>query len=209
VNDNVYAQVADIATEVLTPDDIMNGKVPSGHTVVYDDDGYYMGSVVCERIRAQGASVTLVTPLDSVSAWAEMTVERWRIRTHLMKIGVEIVTSHGISWFDGREVTLYCQYSRRELTLPAKSLVVVGQRAPSDELYQDLIAGKGGVGALPFSLTRIGDCDAPAIIAAAVNSGHAYAQDIDRSVDIDMPIKHERIDVGLVAPEIWKVGTSL
>jgi dimethylamine/trimethylamine dehydrogenase len=204
VQDKVYETIAAPGTDVLTPDDIMAGRMPLGRTVVYDGDGYYMGGVIAERVRATGHPVTLVTPLDSVSAWAEMTSERWRIRTHLMKIGVEIVTAHGIAGFDGAEATLFCQYSGREKVLPARSLVIVDQRAPSDALYQTLMASPMGVaGTLPFSLKRIGDCEAPAIIAAAVAAGHTYAREMDAPVDIDMPIRHERVDVGLIAPPSW------
>lgn len=203
--DKTYVTVAAPDTEVLTPDDIMEDRLPSGRTVLFDDDGYYMGGVIAERVLASGQPVTLVTPLDSVSYWAQMTSERWRIRTHLMKIGVEIVTAHGIAHFDGSEATLACQYSGREMVLPAKSLVIVGQRAPSDTLYQNLIASPMGIaGTLPFILKRIGDCEAPAIIAAAVSAGHGYAHEMDAPVDIDMPIQHERIDVGFVAPAHWK-----
>ena len=199
--DNVYVTVAAPGTEVLTPDDIMEGRLPTGRTVLYDGDGYYMGGVIAERVLAAGQPVTLVTPLDSVSYWAQMTSERWRIRTHLMKIGVEIVTAHGIAHFDGHEATLECQYSGRVMVLPAQSLVVVGQRAPVDTLYQSLMTSpQGRAGTLPFSLTRIGDCEAPAIIAAAVAAGHAYAREMDAPVDIDMPIRHERIDVGHTDP---------
>lgn len=172
--------------------------------MLFDGDGYYMGGVIAERILAAGQPVTLVTPLDSVSYWAGMTSERWRIRTHLMKIGVEIVTAHRITSFDGNEATLECQYSRRELTLPTSSLVVVGQRVPEDSLYQSLIATEQGVaGTLPFTLTRIGDCEAPAIIAAAIHAGHTYARELDAPVDVDLPMKHDRVDVGLVAPAAW------
>ncbi len=207
--DKVYVTVAARGTEVLTPDDIMEGRLPTGRTVLYDGDGYYMGGVIAERVLASGQPVTLVTPLDSVSYWAQMTSERWRIRTHLMKIGVEIVTAHGITHFDGKEAALICQYSGRELVLPAKSLVVVGQRAPSDALYQGLMASPMGIaGTLPFSLKRIGDCEAPAIIAAAISAGHGYAREMDAPVDVDMPIKHERVDVGLIAPVHWKVAAQ-
>ena len=198
---DAYAAVAASGIEVLTPDDIMDGRLPTGPTVVYDGDGYYMGSLVAERVIAAGQRVTLVTPQDSVSYWAGMTSERWRIRTHLVKLGVEIVTAHRVTAFDGREATLRCEYSGTVQTLPASSLVVVGQRAPRDELYRDLLATDQGVaGTLPFTLTRIGDCDAPAIIAAAINAGHAYARELDAPVDIDQPMRHDRVDVGLVSP---------
>jgi dimethylamine/trimethylamine dehydrogenase len=198
---DAYVSVAAPGVEVMTPDDVMDGRLPMGRTVLFDGDGYYMGGVIAERIIKAGQPVTLVTPLDSVSYWAGMTDERWRIRTHLMKIGVEIVTAHGITFFDGKETTLKCQYSGREQTLPASSLVVVGQRVPVDALYQGLMATKQGVaGTLPFTLKRIGDCEAPAIIAAAIHAGHTYAREMDAPVDIDLPMKHERVDVGLVEP---------
>lgn len=129
--DSVYVTVADAGTEVLTPDDIMEGRLPTGPRVLFDGDGYYMGGVIAERVLASGQPVTLVTPLDSVSYWAQMTSERWRIRAHLMKLGVGIVTAHGFAHFDGALATLACQYSGREMVLPTKSLVVVGHRAPS------------------------------------------------------------------------------
>jgi dimethylamine/trimethylamine dehydrogenase len=54
-----------------------------------------------------------------------------------------------------------------------------------------------------FTLARIGDCEAPAIIAAATYAGHRYAQELDASVDIDLPMPHDKVDVGLIAPAVW------
>jgi dimethylamine/trimethylamine dehydrogenase len=198
---DAYAPVAADGLDVLTPDDIMDGRLPAGATVVFDGDGYYMGSLVAERVIAAGQPVTLVTPQDSVAYWAGMTSERWRIRTRLMKLGVDIVTAQRVTAFDGHEVALQCEYSGGVQTLPASSLVVVGQRVPRDGLYHDLLATEQGVaGTLPFTLKRIGDCEAPAIIAAAINAGHTYARELDAPVDIDQPMRHERVDVGHVAP---------
>ena len=198
-----FAPVAEDATQVFTPDDVMDGRLPQGPTVVYDADGYYMGGVIAERLRAAGLEVTLVTPRDRVSQWAENTGEGWRVPAHLMAQGIRLVTAHRLSWFDGAEVTAACVHSERELVLPATGLVVVGQRAPVDDLYSALRYAPDGTHAdLPFTLTRIGDCEAPAIIAAATYAGHRYAQNLDRAVDIDLPLRHDKIDVGLVVPEI-------
>ena len=44
----------------------------------------------------------------------------------------------------------------------------------------------------PFqSVQRIGDCEAPAIIAAAVYSGHRYARELDTEPDPDAPLRLE------------------
>jgi dimethylamine/trimethylamine dehydrogenase len=199
-----FEPIADETTSVLTPDDIMDGRLPEGPVVVYDADGYYMGGVIAERLRAGGLEVTLVTPDDRVSAWAENTGEGWRVPAHLMAQGIELMTAHELAWFDGKEVTLACAHSGRDKRLAAKGLILVGQRAPVDDLYTTLRYDAAGNHAdLPFTLARIGDCEAPAIIAAATYAGHRYAQDLDAAVDIDLPMPHDKVDVGLIAPAVW------
>ncbi|MBD1206676.1 MAG: FAD-dependent oxidoreductase [Rhodobacteraceae bacterium] len=199
-----FAPIAEEGVPVLTPDDIMDGRLPEGPCVVYDADGYYMGGVIAERLRAAGLEVTLVTPADRVSQWAENTGEGWRVPGHLMAQGISLVTAQELAWFDGQAVTLSCAHSGAESLRPAKGLVLVGQRAPVDDLYTDLrYDAQGNHAQLPFTLARIGDCEAPAIIAAATYAGHRYAQELDRAVDIDLPMQHEKVDVGLVRPSGW------
>ncbi len=198
-----------IGDNILTPDDIMAGTIPDGPTLVFDGDGYYMGGVIAERIQATGVPVTYVTPSDSVSQWAGNTSERWRIRTHMHSLGINIVVAHGLSAFDGSSATLNCTYSGTEQSVAATHLVLVTARRPNDTLYHDILSEVSGEKpALPFTLSRVGDCEAPAIIAAAVYAGHRYARELDTEVDIDNPMKHDRVDVGLdtgvVAPARWK-----
>lgn len=198
-DNGVFVPVAAEGTEpeILTPDDIMGGRLPSGPALVYDEDGYYMGGVIAERLRLAGLEVTLCTPSDVVSEWAGKTTERWRVRSHLMRLGVGIELSHELLRFDGREALLSCTYSGAQKAVEAASVVMVTQRRPEDDLYQDLLAQAGGeAGNLPFTLTRIGDCEAPAIIAAAVYAGHRYARELDEPADPDKPLRHDRVDVG-------------
>lgn len=191
-----YAEVTQPGSDVavLTPDDIMAGDVPQGPTIIFDDDHYYMGSVIAERLRGEGMSVTLVTPEDVVSTWGGNTAERWRGQRRLMELDVELVTAHGLRSFDGKEAVLECTYSGREKRIAAENLVMVSQRQPNDDLYRQLKKRMeaGGEG-LPKTVKRIGDCDAPAIIAAAVYAGHRYARELDTIVDIDKPSRHDRI----------------
>ena len=42
------------AGKVLTPDDVMAGTKLEGPVVVFDDDGYYMGSVIAELLARPG-----------------------------------------------------------------------------------------------------------------------------------------------------------
>ena len=196
----VSVTAPDSDPEILTPDDIMDGTLPTGGPVlVYDEDSYYMGGVIAERLRTEGHAVTLATPADTISDWAGKTSERWRIRTHLMGLGVETIVSHSLYRFDGATALLKCAYSDAENPVDAASLVMVTQRLPDDALYQGLMAGAGSyAGKLPFTLKRIGDCEAPAIIAAATYAGHKHARELDAPVDPDEPLIHDRVDVGTV-----------
>ncbi len=194
-----YVPVTTDGAGVFTPDDIMDGKLPNGPTVVFDGDNYYMAGVIAEAVINAGHPVTYVTESDNVSAWAEMTSERWRIRTHLMKMGVKIVTAHALTRFDGAEVTLACEYTGAEQKLAAEAVVMVTQRTQNAGLYHEILATvDGDASKLPFTLKLIGDAEAPAIIAAATYAGHRYATEVDEAVDIDDPMKYDRPDVGAV-----------
>ncbi|MGR3615112.1 MAG: oxidoreductase [Paracoccaceae bacterium] len=183
-------------TNVFTPDDIMAGRLPDGPTLVFDGDGYYMGGVIAERIRANGNPVVFASSSDSVSDWAGNTSERWRVRSHMTKLGIEILTAKSVKEFNEQEVVLECVYGGPEISVPVFNLVMVTTRLPNDTLYHDIMS-KTGEAPLPFSLRRIGDCEAPAIIAAAVYSGHRYARELDCEIDRDIPLRHDRVDVAV------------
>ena len=82
--------------------------------------------------------------------------------------------------FEDREATLTCAYTGRDRRIAADAVVMVTARQPNDGLYRALSERLAAeVPAAPMSLRRIGDCDAPAIIAAAVYAGHRYARELD------------------------------
>ena len=178
------------AERIFTPDDIMAGRFPAGPTVIFDDDHYYMANVIAELLRHREIPVTIITPETVLSAWSENTGEFGRVQSRMMELGVECITSHGLVSFDGERVEIECEYSGRIKDLPAQAVVMVTLRQPNDELYQTLVQSSD---ALDFSLTRIGDCEAPAIIAAAVYSGHRYARELDTLVDRDNRMKYDRV----------------
>ena len=169
---------------VFTPEDVMAGLQPSGPVVVFDDDHYYLGAILAEKLRADGFAVTLVTPADKVSAWTVNTLEQHTIQKHLLALGVDIATSRHLIEFDGARVTLQCTYSEKLTSLPAASVVTVTSRLPNDELALALAgmtdeAAQAGI----ISIDSIGDCLAPSTIAAAVYAGHRYAREFDRPQD--------------------------
>lgn len=97
--------IADLgpAERIFTPDDIMAGRLPEGKTVLFDDDHYYMGAVLAERLRAAGLPVTLVTPESKAAAWCGYTAEQIRTQRRLLELGVEIVASHALTAFGPRD----------------------------------------------------------------------------------------------------------
>jgi len=162
---------------------------------------------MAEALADAGHAVIYVTEQDSVAAWAGNTSERWRIRTQMMEKGIGIVTAHTLTAFDGAQATLACTYTGRTQTLAVTGAVLATQRAPNDGLYHDILATvDGDARRLPFTLARIGDCEAPSIVAAAVYAGHKYATELDTIQDVDMPLRHDRMDVGAVLADPIPLG---
>jgi dimethylamine/trimethylamine dehydrogenase len=167
------------AGAVLTPDDAL-GLIPAGPLVVFDDDHYYLGAVIAEQLQAAGHEVTLVTPAALVSAWTVNTLEQHTIQRRLLDIGIRIILNHNVLEFDRNGVTLECVYTARRTPLPASSVMSITSRLPNDELYATLRRTPDAVAAAGIaSVSPIGDCLAPATIAAAVYAGHRYAREFD------------------------------
>jgi dimethylamine/trimethylamine dehydrogenase len=173
--------------------DIMDGRLPQqGPVVVFDDEHFYMGSVIAERLAAAGLSVTLVTTGDVVAGWTAHTLELIPINAQLRKMGITVVTAYDVTGFDGAAVKLAGVYGDAERTIPAKAVVAVTSRVPVEEaLYGALTAAPDALQDAGIkSVTRIGDCLAPGFIAHAVYAGHRYARELDAPVDPDtVPFK--------------------
>ncbi len=71
-------------SRTLTPDDIMAGKRPKGPVVVFDDDHYYMASVICMLLASEGLPVTYVTSDGIASSFSTHTVEQARTQAGLI-----------------------------------------------------------------------------------------------------------------------------
>jgi dimethylamine/trimethylamine dehydrogenase len=176
---------------VLTPDDLLRGERPSGHVVIFDDDHYYMGPVLCLLLARAGARVTYVTTAGRAGSWSHYTGEQEATQRQMLEEGIEIVVDTAVTGSDAERVHLECIYTGRERHVSAGTLVLVTSREPDASLYREL-AGDGDSNAdAPASLHRVGDCLQPGLIAHAVYSGHRAAREL--GLPLPPPPRRDRV----------------
>lgn len=171
------------APSVITPDDIMNGVLPTGPVVVFDDDHYYMGGVIAEALRRADLEVTLATPANEVSTWTRHTEEQHRIQERILRLGIALETGTSLARVNENSVILESIYTGHTTEVEATSVVMTTSRLPQDSLYHELVDRN--------EIQRIGDCLAPGTIATAVYSGHRAAREMDVEVAAGVPFRRE------------------
>ncbi|RVD47838.1 NADH:flavin oxidoreductase, partial [Mesorhizobium sp. M7A.F.Ca.ET.027.03.2.1] len=154
---------------------------------------YYMGAVIAEKLALMGKNVTLVTPAADVSSFTINTLENIRTAKRLYERGVGMVTHMALTGtHEGQALFVDARTgatSHREI----EALVLVTARLPRNELFEALTArlDRGDAGRLR-RVSRIGDCEAPAAIYAAVYSGHRFAQEFENG---HPTLRRERINL--------------
>ena len=157
---------------LFTPDDVISKKLthmsPSKF-IVYDDDHYYMASVIAEKLSQDGHSVTYITPLPTIATWTQYTLEQATITERLQSLGIKFLLNSKMT----QDQRFLNTIENKEFTIDTKNLVFVGGRVSNDKLFYDSksIESLGNI-----FLT--GDCLAPRTIQAAVLSGHQVARKI-------------------------------
>ena len=168
------------ALPVYTPDDIMEGRLPSGKVVVYDDDHYYMGGVLAELLAQKGCDVTLITTSAYVSDWTLNTLEQGAIHRRLVSAGVKITLNTGLAAIHTGGIETNCSYTDTRGQIGCDGLVMVASRVSNDALYHGLVARQADwADAGIRGVKVIGDAGAPGPIAWATYAGHRYARELD------------------------------
>ncbi len=171
---------ADPAMPVFTPDDIMDGRLPEGEVVLFDDDHYYMGGVIAELLARKGCKVTFVTTSAYVSDWTLNTLEQAAIHRRLVEARVRIVLNTGVAAIRADGVQTACSYTGVAGHIGCGAVVMVASRLSDDALFRDLMARQADwADAGIASVKVIGDANAPGPIAWATYAGHRYARALD------------------------------
>ena len=167
--------------QVFSPDDVMNGIYPeAGPVLLYDDDSFYLASVLAEVLAQRGHAVHYVTPEDVIAGWTTNTLDYRHIQKRLRKLGVHFHTSKQLLAFTGNSAQLACTYSDALETISVRSVLNVSMRLPNDGLYQSVLQREAdwqaaGIG----QVVCIGDALAPGLIAHAVYAGHRFAREFE------------------------------
>ena len=178
---------------VLTPDDIMQGKQPNGKVVIYDDDHYYMGGVLAEKLIKDGHAVTIITPSSLLSEWTVNTLEQFSIHKNLAELGVDIILNRGVVEVAKDHVVSNCAYTGNLTKVECDSVVLVTSKVENNALYQKVQQRKKEWSDFGIkSVKIIGDANAPGPIAWATYAGHQYAREFDcEDIGDKLPFRRE------------------
>ena len=185
----------DDGAQVLTPDDLMAERWPEGARVtVWDDDHYYMASVLAELLADKGYETTYVTPASEASTWSRNTMEQHFAQARLLERGVRIEAFRNLSRIAPGVVATSCVHTGRIEEAEADAVVLVTARTPADEIAADLARQRERwADAGLEAVDAIGDALAPATIAHAVYAGRRYAEELDGPPvpEDEVPFKRE------------------
>lgn len=154
---------------VLSPEDILDGKLPEGRILVYDEDYYYMATVIADRLAKAGCKVTYVTTASDPSPWTHNTLELPHVVNAMNEAGIEMVVGTSIASIAEGSVTVSRLLDGKESQIAADGVVLVTGQLSQDGLYRDLQA-KRDAGQIR-SVERIGDCLGAGQIAQATYDG--------------------------------------
>ena len=165
----------------LTPDDVFSGAQVGASVVIYDDEHYFMGGALAEKLARAGHAVTLVTPGPQVSGWTAYTDEQAFVQDRLMGLGVTILPQQMLAGQGAGFAQIACATNGKGREIACDSLILVTGRLPVEDLWH-VLEGRPNV-------ARVGDCLAPSSIADAVYSAHRFARLLGEQ---DLPPRRER-----------------
>jgi dimethylamine/trimethylamine dehydrogenase len=166
----------------LTPEQVVAGEKKIGQRVlVLENEAYYMGASIAQKLAGEGKDVTLVTQAADVADYMHYTLEAPMLHRDLHRLGVDIRTYTMVDSIEPGACTLYNVWDdRHKDRVEVDTVVLCTQRLSNDELYRELKADPAAMEREGIeALYVIGDASAPRMIVDSVFDGHRLAREID------------------------------
>ncbi|MBO0805850.1 MAG: FAD-dependent oxidoreductase [Nocardiopsaceae bacterium] len=180
----------------VTPDEVVLGtKTVGPRVLVLENEGYFMGVSVAQKLAGEGHDVTLVTQASDVGSYMEFTLEAPMMHRDLHRLGVHLYPSTMVERLDPGHVTAYNVWNpEHKEHFDVDTVVMCTGRVSDDELYRELKADPAALRAAGVeNAYLIGDAAAPRMIADSIFDGHRLAREIDApDPAIPLPFIRER-----------------
>jgi len=166
----------------LTPDEVVKGNKQIGQRVlVLENEAYFMGASIAQKLAGEGKDVTLVTQAADVADYMHYTLEAPMLHRDLHRLGVDIRIYTMVDSIAPGAVELFNVWDgRHKDTVEVDTVVLCTQRVSNDELYRELKADPGALEREGIeALYVIGDASAPRMIVDSIFDGHRLAREID------------------------------
>jgi dimethylamine/trimethylamine dehydrogenase len=174
----------------FTPDQVVAGSKPIGKRVlVLENEAYYMGASVAQKLAGEGHEVHLLTQAGDIANYMEYTLEAPMLHRDLHRLGVGIHPYTMVERIEPGVVHAYNVWNpAHKEQFEIDSVVLCTARISNDDLYRELKSDKArleqeGIEAVYV----IGGAAAPRMIVDSIFDGHRLAREID-SAHPEMPL---------------------
>ncbi len=192
----------------LTPDEVVKGTKEIGHRVlVLENEGYYMGASIAQKLAGAGHEVHLLTQLGDIAGYMEYTLEAPMLHRDLHRLGVDIRPYTMLERIEeGACHAANVWNPAHTEVFEVDTVVLCTQRLGNREIYDELKADPARLAAEGIeSLYIIGDAAAPRMIVDSIFDGHRLAREIDSpNPAMPLPFIRERRLWGSVSNEDYE-----
>jgi dimethylamine/trimethylamine dehydrogenase len=187
----------------LTPDQVAKGDKPVGQRVlVLENEGYYMGASVAQKLAGEGKDVHLVTQVGDIAGYMEYTLEAPMLHRDLHRLGVNIHTYTMLEKIEPGACHAYNIWNEaHKEVFEVDTVVLATQRVSNHELYHELKSDKAALEREGIeAVYLLGDAAAPRMLVDSIFDGHRLAREIDSpNPAMPLPFIRERRLWGEVA----------
>jgi len=185
LNPATHAQIEGADTSLdwqLTPDEVVSESKRIGKRVlVLENEGYFMGVSVAQKLAGEGHEVHLLTQMGDIAGYMEYTLEAPMLHRDLHRLGVDIRPYTMLEKIEPGICHAYNIWDEaHKEQFEVDTVVLCTQRISNDELYRELKSDKAKLEAEGIEqVFLIGDASAPRMIVDSIFDGHRLGREID------------------------------